>query len=84
MGTYKILLKIFKVQIDSHSSVCACVCAKSFQSCLLRPVASWEPLSMGFSRQEYWSELPCPPPGDRPDPLYISYIFCTGRQVLYH
>ena len=22
----------------------------------------------GFSRQEYWSGLPCPPPGDRPDP----------------
>ena len=26
------------------------------------------PLSMGFSRQEYWSALPCPPPGDLPDP----------------
>ena len=26
------------------------------------------PLSMGFSRQEYWSGLPCPPPGDRPNP----------------
>ena len=26
------------------------------------------PLSMGFSRQEYWSQLPCPPPGDLPDP----------------
>ena len=25
------------------------------------------PLSMGFSRQEFWSELPCPPPGDLPD-----------------
>ena len=23
---------------------------------------------MGFSRQEYWSELPCPPLGDLPDP----------------
>ena len=22
---------------------------------------------MGFSRQEYWSGLPCPPPGDLPD-----------------
>ena len=22
----------------------------------------------GFSRQEHWSELPCPPPGDLPDP----------------
>ena len=26
------------------------------------------PLPMGFSRQEYWSGLPCPPPGDLPDP----------------
>ena len=25
------------------------------------------PLSMGFSRQESWSGLPCPPPGDLPD-----------------
>jgi len=23
---------------------------------------------MGFSRQEYWSGLPCPPAGDLPDP----------------
>ena len=26
------------------------------------------PLSMGFSRQEHWSGLPRPPPGDLPDP----------------
>ena len=26
------------------------------------------PLSMGFSRQEYWNWLPCPPPGDLPNP----------------
>ena len=26
------------------------------------------PLFMGFSRQEYWNGLPCPPPGDLPDP----------------
>ena len=26
------------------------------------------PLSMGFSKQEYWSWLPCPPPGDLLDP----------------
>ena len=26
------------------------------------------PLSMGFPRQEYWSGLPFPPPGDLPDP----------------
>ena len=31
-------------------------------------VACQVPLSMGFSRQEYWSGLPCPSPGDLPDP----------------
>ena len=31
-------------------------------------VAYQAPLSMGFSRQEYWSGLPCPSPGDLPDP----------------
>ena len=28
----------------------------------------WTPLSMGFSRQEYWSELPFSSPGDLPGP----------------
>ena len=31
-------------------------------------VASQAPLSMGFSRQEYWNGLPFLPPGDLPDP----------------
>ena len=31
-------------------------------------VAHQTPLSMGFSRQEYWSGLLCPPLGDLPDP----------------
>ena len=31
-------------------------------------VISYRPLSMGFSRQEYCSGLPCPPLGDLPDP----------------
>ena len=31
-------------------------------------VARQAPLSMGFSRQEYWSGVPFPPPGDLPDP----------------
>ena len=38
-------------------------------------------LSMGFSRQEYWSWLPCPPPGSKPISL-MSH--CIGRWVLYH
>ena len=35
---------------------------------ILWTVAHQAPLSMGFSRQDYWSGLPCPPPGDLPDP----------------
>ena len=30
--------------------------------------AYWSPLSMEFSRQEYWSGLPFPSPGDLPNP----------------
>ena len=35
---------------------------------MLWTVARQTPLSMGFSRQEYWSGLLGPPPGDLPDP----------------
>ena len=38
-------------------------------------VTCWAPLSMGFSRQEYWSGLPCPSPGDLPDQdRYLSVL----------
>ena len=33
-----------------------------------RTVDHQAPLSMGFPRQEYWSRLPVPPPGDLSDP----------------
>ena len=36
--------------------------------CGLWTVAHQAPLSMGFSRQEYWTGLPFPSPGDLPDP----------------
>ena len=37
-------------------------------SVVLWTVACQAPLFMGFSRQEYWSGLLCPPPGDLPNP----------------
>ena len=51
----------------------ACLCMLSrldpvWLFATLWTVARQAPLSMGFSRQEYWSGLPCPPPGDLPDP----------------
>ena len=48
------------------------LCSRSVsQSCpTLGPqdAACQAPLSVGFSRQEYWSGLPCPSPGDLPNP----------------
>ena len=45
----------------------ACVCASHFSHVQLFAdlwiVASQAPLSTGFSRQDYWSESPCPSPG---------------------
>ena len=40
------------------------------------------PLSKGFSRQEYWSRLPCPSPGDLPDPG-IEPMSPHCRRILY-
>ena len=48
-----------------------CVCARSVVSgSFVNPwsVALQAPLSVRFSRHEYWSGLPFPPPGDLPDP----------------
>ena len=43
-------------------------------------VACQTPLSMGFPRQGYWSELPFPPPGDLPDPgIEPTSLAAAGR-----
>ena len=43
-------------------------CSVSSDSAISWTVDCQAPLSMGFSRQEYWSGLLCPPPGDLPNP----------------
>ena len=50
--------------------VCVCVCVLSHVRFFATPwtVARQALLSMGFLRQEYWSGLPFPSPGDPPDP----------------
>ena len=46
-------------------------------------VACQAPPSTGFSRQEYWSGVPCPSPGDLPDPgIGLGLLHC--RQTHYH
>ena len=67
-----------------------CMPSRSVTSHSLPPpqtVAHQAPLSKGFSRQEYWSGLPFPPPGYFPYPR-IKRAFpispCIGRWILYH
>ena len=68
-----------------------CVCmSMHVQSCptLCDPVvvACQAPLSMGFSRQESWSGLPFPSPGDLPDPgiePMVSCVSCISKWVLH-
>ena len=76
------------------SPMVSCVHAKLLQSCstlctdlMDHRSGRQAPLSMGFSRQEYWSALLCSPPGDLPDPGIKPALFmatCIGRRVLYH
>ena len=68
----KCSLEILKTPTSSgyvclHTSMLSCL------SCIRLLATVWAvvgqaPLSMGFSREEYWSGLLCPPPGDLPDP----------------
>ena len=49
------------------SYLCAYLCVAS-DSATQQTAACQSPLSMELSRQEYWNELPFPPPGDLPHP----------------
>ena len=53
----------------NHRGSPHCVCARVMSLCATPwTVAHQAPLSMGFSRQGYWSGLPCLPPGHLPNP----------------
>ena len=58
-GLYNISNFFLKTQFSSVAQSCRTLCDP--MDC------SQAPLSVGFSRQEYWSGLPCPSPGDLPD-----------------
>ena len=55
---------------DANFALNCAVCVLSHVRLFVTPwtVVCQVPLSMGFSRQDYWSGLPCPPPEDLPDP----------------
>ena len=59
------------------SSSCVRKCSVVYDSVIPWSVAHQIPLFMGFSRQEYWSEFPRPPPGDLLDqqnPLLLRLL----------
>ena len=75
----------FQQNGTGYSLLRACMCWPL--SCVRLFVATWTrahqtPLSMEFSRQEYWSGVPFPPPGDLPDPK-IEPGFSHCNQILF-
>ena len=72
---------------ECHSGTSICVLACWVTSVVSTPwtVASQAPLSLGFSRQGYWSGLPCPPQEIYPTQglnLHLWQLLCW--QFLYH
>ena len=65
--------------------LCVHACSVVSDSVIPWTVALQAPLSVKFSRQEYWSELSFPSSGHLPDPGIepcVSCISCTGRRIL--
>ena len=89
-----LLIKIVSSTPLESLALCQTVhlkCAKSLQSCLTlcNPMNCSLPGSSihGILQARILEGLPCPPPGDLPNPgikTHISYISCIGRRVLYH
>ena len=85
-GSERSLNAILPANALRRSRVCVCVCVcvltSSVASNSVPPwtVAHQAPLSMGFSRQEYWSGLPFPPTGDLPD--LVPCVSCIDRWLL--
>ena len=78
-----VYIYIYKIQSEFCTlHTCECVQSLSYIRLFATPwtVALQAPLSVGFSRQEYWSGLPCPPPGDLPAPgiKHMSHVSCTA------
>ena len=72
------------VCVRAHARVCVCVRVHAL-SCFSRvwlfvtpwTVACQAPLSIEFSRQEYWSGLPCLPKGELPDQESNLHLLCS-------
>ena len=77
-------IRIYSVSYCLHPSVFLLSCVWLFA--ILRTVPRQVPLTIGFSRQEFWGELPCPPPGDLPDPgiELVSPVLQVDSILLSH
>ena len=68
-------------------NMCIFSCSVVSDSVTPWTAARQAPLSMGFFRQDYWSGLPCPTPGDLSNPGIKPRSLtstCIGSKVLYH
>ena len=74
-------MKVHKCSVKEEHA-----CSIMSDSVTLWTVALQAPLSMRFSRQEYWGGLPCPAPGDRLTQEWNSCLLqlLNCRQILYH
>ena len=75
-----------KELLDSFCLTGVVVVSRSVMSDSVQPYglqSAKVPLSMGFSRQEYWSGMSSPSPGDLPHPG-IEPGSSDHRQILYH
>ena len=61
---------LLRITQTTYLTLCVCMCVLSHVRLFETPwtVAHQVPLSMEFPRQEYWSRLPFPAPGNLPDP----------------
>ena len=80
VGLWVFCYLISRAPVLNHFS-----CVQLFAT--LWTIACQAPLSLEFSRPEYWSGLPCPSPGNLPNPGIKPVSLtstCIGKQVLYH
>ena len=74
---YLEILKSFQMIVLYRAFMHTCVLSRGWHF-----VTPWSVACQEFSRQEYWSRLPLPSPGDL---RYIqTCISCIGRRILYH
>ena len=87
LGLYFHSLLIYKWCLSTSLSLSLYSCFSCVQLYVTSWTAACQILSMGFSRQEYWSGLPCPPPEDLPDlgtELTSACVSCNAGRFFTH